>query len=38
MASKLPAGSPAHRLFESLRKYAETEIRDQVARDEELDE
>ncbi len=38
MASRLPAGTPAHRLFESLRKYAEAEIRDQIARDEELDD
>ena len=38
MTSKLPAGTPIHRLFQSLRKHAETEIKDQVARDEELDD
>lgn len=38
MAASLPAGTPVHRLFESLQKYAEAEIHDQIARDEELDD
>lgn len=31
-----PAGSPSHKFYSALSKYAENEIRDQLARDEEL--
>jgi hypothetical protein len=35
-AARFPAGSPVHRFYDELRKEAESSIKDQLARDEEL--
>jgi hypothetical protein len=38
MSAQFLAGTPAHQLFESLKKYAEAEIKNQAASDQEMDD